>query len=101
MATSQPVKDVNGHGQNKAETGIDNSLLAKQMFVSSALSMSWQMAFAVMIPLVGGYYLGQYLKLNPWVTLAGFLLAVALVVLIVKRAVTNLSETTPKKSKKS
>lgn len=62
----------------------------KQLFLMSALSMSWQMVIAVLIPVLGGYYLDQYFKTSPWLTLVGFVLAVVLVVLIVRRTINNL-----------
>ena len=96
MVENKPAETKLGHGQKKAVAKADypGSFEAKQLFISSAISMSWQMALAVLIPVVGGYYLDQYFKTSPWITLGGVLLALALVVLIVRKTISELPEYT-------
>jgi len=48
------------------------------------------MVIAVLVPVLGGYYLDQTFKTSPWLTLVGFVIAVVLVVLIVRRTINNL-----------
>ena len=94
MVATRPAETKSGHGQKKAvaESGYPDSYETKQLFISSAISMSWQMALAVLIPIVGGYYLDQYFKTSPWITLAGVALALALVTLIVKKTINELPD---------
>jgi F0F1-type ATP synthase assembly protein I len=48
---------------------------AKQRFFSSTLSMSWQLALTVVIPVVAGVKLDQKFDTSPSLTLTGFFLA--------------------------
>ena len=57
------------------------------------------MAIAVMVPIVGGYYLDQHFKLANWFIFGWFVIAVALVVLIVRRTIKQLPEFTKGKNK--
>lgn len=94
MVTTRPAETKSGHGQKKAvvQSSYPESYQSQQLFITSAISMSWQMALAVLIPIVGGYYLDQYFKTAPWVTLAGLIVGVLLVVLIVRRTIKELPE---------
>ena len=55
------------------------------------LSMSWQMAVAVLVPTVGGYQLDDHFKTTPYLTLIGLMLAVLGPVLIIRQALRNLN----------
>lgn len=94
MVATRPAETKSGHGQKKAaaDSGYPDSFAAKQLFIASAISMSWQMALAVLIPIVGGYYLDQYFKSSPWITLSGVVVAFILVALIVKRTLLGLPD---------
>jgi F0F1-type ATP synthase assembly protein I len=94
MVVTRPAETKSGHGQKKAVAKSDypDSFESRQLFISSAISMSWQMALAVLIPIVGGYYLDQALKTTPWITLIGVVLAFVLVALIVRRTISELPE---------
>ncbi|HTE22795.1 MAG TPA: AtpZ/AtpI family protein [Candidatus Limnocylindria bacterium] len=48
---------------------------ARQQFFTAALTMSWQLALTVVIPVVAGVKLDQKLDTSPSLTLAGFFLA--------------------------
>ena len=102
MVATRPAETKSGHGQKKAvvESDYPDSYQTKQLFVSSAISMSWQMALAVLIPIVGGYYLDQYFNSSPWITLAGVVLAFALVTLIVKQTLKSLPDYTKQTKQK-
>ncbi len=104
MVATHKAETKTGHGQKKAvssETDIPGSFEVKQMFISSALSMSWQMAIAVLVPIVGGYYLDQYFKTSPFITLFGMVLALVLVILIIKKTIADLPDYTKTKGGKS
>jgi F0F1-type ATP synthase assembly protein I len=47
------------------------------IFISMALDMSWRLAVAVLVPMVGGYELDQKLNSTPAFTITGFVLAMA------------------------
>lgn len=102
MVSLRVDKPQSSHGQNKlkATNKYPDSFEAKQLFINSALAMSWQMAIAVLIPVIGGYYLDKYFNTNPWLTIVGFLVAIVLVAVIVKKTINQLPEyTKPKGSK--
>ncbi len=58
-----------------------------KLFYMTVLNMSWQLAVAVIAPIVGGYKLDERLGLSPWLTVAGLVLAIALSVLVVKTTI--------------
>ncbi len=99
VATRRPAETKSGHGPKKAVSEViyPDPLETKQLFIASTLSMSWQMALAVLIPIVGGYYLDQHFKTSPWITLGGALLAIILVVLVIKRTLHQLPDYTKQK----
>jgi len=93
MTVKQRSADSSSSRNSKkvaANVDVQDSLAAKQLFISSALSMSWQMAIAVLVPIVGGFYLDKYFKTTPYLTLTGFILAILLVVLIVRRTIKQI-----------
>ena len=63
----------------------------KQVFVGTMLGMSWQLAFAVLVPIYAGYRLDEHLKSSPLWTLLGFLVGIVLSVLVMKRALQELN----------
>ena len=65
------------------EVGSENNTLAQ--FLSATLTMSWQLAIMVLIPIVGGFELDKKLHTKPFLTIVGCLLAVAGVVNVVWR----------------
>jgi F0F1-type ATP synthase assembly protein I len=100
MTTKRPVEVQSSHSQEKAATdkNYPDAFATKQLFINSSLSMSWQMAVAVLVPVVGGYYLDQHFKLANWFIFGWFIIAVALVVAIVRRTIRQLPEFTKSKS---
>jgi F0F1-type ATP synthase assembly protein I len=94
------TKPTRGPSSAMPDKTPPDEFVSKQLFISSALSMSWQMAIAVLVPMVGGYYLDQHLHTTPWLTLAGFLIAIILVVLIVRKTIKELPDYTRGKVKK-
>jgi F0F1-type ATP synthase assembly protein I len=45
------------------------------VFISMALDMSWRLALAVLVPIVGGFELDKRLHTTPLLTILGFVLA--------------------------
>lgn len=56
------------------------------------LSLSWQLMFAVLVPILGGHFLDQKLDTSPWITVAGFALAMVLMIVVIKRMLKDLNE---------
>lgn len=56
-----------------------------QQFIVLALDMSWRLAVVVLVPVIGGYYLGRHFKITAVLTIAGFIVAIAGAVLVVLR----------------
>lgn len=65
--------------------------LSQKLFIGTMLSMSWQMAIAVLVPTVGGYQLDNHFKTAPVLTLIGLTLAVVGSVLLIRRAIKELN----------
>lgn len=55
------------------------------------LSMSWQMMFAVLLPILGGHFLDNRFDASPWFTVAGFALAMVLMLVVVRRCLRQLN----------
>lgn len=62
--------------------------------VGLTVSMSWQLALVVLLPLVGGHFIDDRLRPNgtPIFTLTGLLLAIAGMVMVVRRTVKELNK---------
>lgn len=45
------------------------------VFVGMALDMSWRLAIAVLVPIIGGYELDKTFKTGPFLLIVGFVLA--------------------------
>jgi F0F1-type ATP synthase assembly protein I len=65
------------------EVGKETNTLAG--FLSATLTMSWQLAVAVLLPIIGGFELDRALNTKPFLTITGFILAIAGVSFIVWR----------------
>lgn len=102
MVAKRIAETQSGHDQKKvkADKIYPESFASKQLFINSSISMSWQMAIAVLVPVVGGYYLDQHFKLPSWFIFGWFIIAVTLVVLIVRRTIHQLPEFTKGKNSK-
>lgn len=73
---------------------------AKQAFIASALSMSWQLAAVVLIPVIGGAKLDEHFKTTPLITIVGFIVASIGLVLVLWRQLHVLSPIPTKEAKK-
>lgn len=75
----------------EAETS-KTKLNPKSQFVGTALSMSWQLAIVVLIPVIGGYKIDQHFKTLPTFTVAGLVLSMIGTIVIIKKALNQLSD---------
>lgn len=57
----------------------------------ASLNMSWQLAIVVLVPIIGGFKLDQYLGSLPGLTIVGFLLAMAGMAVVVWRQMQRYS----------
>lgn len=73
---------------------------ASQQFVNSTISMGWQMALMVIIPVVIGVKLDDHFKTQPSYTLAALFLAVGGAAMIVSRTISNVKKDQDKENKK-
>lgn len=55
---------------------LESAYKQRSLFIVLAANMTWQLAVAVLLPLLGGYYLDQYFHSAPWLLAIGCLLAV-------------------------
>ena len=46
-------------------------------FLMAALSMSWQLAIVVLVPILGGFQLDKFFNTLPGLTMVGFIIAMA------------------------
>jgi hypothetical protein len=61
-----------------SKTSDKNSKLNNQnaSLLDAAIQMSWKLAIAVLIPLIGGVKLDQHYKIFPYLTITGALIAI-------------------------
>lgn len=58
---------------------------AQQQFLMAAAGMSWQLAIVVLVPVIGGFKLDEYLNTAPLCTAVGFVIAMIGMALVVWR----------------
>jgi F0F1-type ATP synthase assembly protein I len=78
-----------------SEDGAKNSLPAyehQSIFLAAVLSMSWQLAIVVLVPILGGYALDQQFDTSPWLTVIGFILALGGVVVVFRQMLTAVGD---------
>ena len=68
-------------GKNKPGNVKINGLV----FIVAVLDMSWRLAIAVLVPIIGGFELDKHFDTTPALTIVGFLLAMAGLFFILKR----------------
>ena len=59
----------------KSSPRVEKTTSQNSVFISMALDMSWRLAIAVLVPIIGGFKLDETLKTTPVLTIVGFLLA--------------------------
>ena len=66
----------------------------KSTFLAAALSMGWQLAVVVVVPIVGGYYLDQHLHRAATWEIVGFVVALLGFIAVVRRQLLDFNEMT-------
>ena len=66
-----------------------NTTAQQNMFVAMTLSMSWQLALVVIVPIVGGHFLDEHYHMTPLLTLAGLGVAIIGVFGVLTRTVSE------------
>ena len=84
---------------------LSSSMFAKQQFLTTALNMGWQLAVAVLVPLLIGIWLDKKFNSSPSYTIVAFMIAVGCGAMVVWRTVQGVNqdlaeENTKKKGKK-
>ncbi|HVW23553.1 MAG TPA: AtpZ/AtpI family protein [Candidatus Saccharimonadales bacterium] len=76
--TTAPTKAPSPRpGTKVAKTGVENDS-ASAVFISMAVDMTWRLAIAIMVPIVGGYELDQHFNTSPTLSIIGFIVAMGL-----------------------
>ncbi len=82
---------------------VGTSANPTSVFIGAALDMSWRLAIAVLVPIIGGYELDHKLHLTPLLTIVGFVLAMGGMALVLWRMLQELKVRTaphPKEDKR-
>jgi F0F1-type ATP synthase assembly protein I len=94
VETPAPVQ-----GENKLNTVVGKADKPGSVFVSLALDMSWRLAIAVLVPIIGGFELDKVLKTSPLLIIVGFLVAMVSMGLVMWRMVQEANSITMSTSK--
>ncbi len=71
-----PRKTPSAHvGANPSKQTVEADTSQSSVFVGMALDMSWRLAIAVLVPIVGGFELDKKFNTTPALTVIGFVLA--------------------------
>lgn len=84
MVRNKTAQERPGHEKNATKAKSSGAIL-----LVAALDMSWRLAIAVLVPIVGGYALDKHFGITPALTIIGFLVAMVGVFLILKSTVAN------------
>lgn len=87
---------ISGGGLNTTEISNKN----QTKFLAMALTMGWQLALVVLIPVIGGFELDKKLDLSPIMTVLGFFIAMVGFGLVLWR-VMHLADTDYQRKSKS
>lgn len=90
--TVQKVSEVKNPKTISTEVKLEpnfarDAFYQSNLFIKMALDMTWQLALAVIIPIVGGFWLDRQFDTAPYLTITGFLIAALLVLLILRQVV--------------
>lgn len=66
----------------------------RSSFFAAALSMGWQLAVVVVVPIVGGYYLDQHFHVGATWEIVGFVVALLGFIVVVRQQLSDLNEVT-------
>lgn len=98
IGMTQTSLSSNGHThaattkKHGAETADAEKKASSNFMLGLTLNLSWQLMFAVLLPILSGHFLDQKLDTSPWFTVGGFALAMVLMIVVVKRMLKDLNE---------
>jgi F0F1-type ATP synthase assembly protein I len=75
--------------------GLDSGTNPLAGLLSATLSMSWQLAIVVLVPIIGGYELDKKLHTLPLLTVIGLIVATTGVALVVWRQLQLIASLAP------
>jgi F0F1-type ATP synthase assembly protein I len=79
---------------NKKQTQFEQAMYQRNLFLSMALNMTWQLALVVLIPIVGGFKLDQHFNSSPAFTLIGVVVTILGVVVVLRQVVAAANQRT-------
>lgn len=59
----------------KTNPQVEKNTSPSSVFISMALDMSWRLAIVVLVPIIGGFKLDEWLGTSPALIIVGFFLA--------------------------
>lgn len=93
--TTTPVQTPSPHARSAKDAGVDSGRNPRDEFLAAALTMSWQLAIVVLVPIIGGFELDKKLNTLPALTIVGFVVAMIGMALIVWRQLQLFSPPLP------
>lgn len=91
-----PKKNLPKDGQ---DSRFDQTMYQRNLYMVMVLNMTWQLAAAVLIPVVGGHYLDQYFGTAPMLLIIGGVVALLGVVGVMMRIVAQANRQTSDNTK--
>jgi F0F1-type ATP synthase assembly protein I len=88
MSNSKPARDKPPSAKfDNKQSDFERSMYQRNLFLSMAFNMSWQLAVVVIVPIVGGYKLDEYLGISYLWTIIGSIIAVLGVFVVLRHVV--------------
>lgn len=75
MSSVKTTAKKSSSKSGSAANGSNDSQGQGAVFVMAALDMTWRLVIVILVPVLGGYYLGQHFDANPALVILGFILA--------------------------
>lgn len=85
----------------KTSPGHEKTTSQTSVFISMALDMTWRLAVVVLVPIIGGFYLDQWLDTVPVFTIVGFFLAMGGIAIVFWQTLQTANSVEVPKSKKA
>jgi F0F1-type ATP synthase assembly protein I len=76
----------------KKKSKVENTKSPAGIFTAMALDMSWRLAAAVLVPIVGGFELDEHFNTAPWLMILGFILALVGMALVMRQTVQSANQ---------
>lgn len=75
--TTAPKKTPSPATTAKLQNDGGKTPSSSSVFFAAVMDMSWRLAIVVLVPIIGGYELDQNIGSEPWLTVLGFVIALA------------------------